>query len=100
MSSFAEHFAADRRLVILRLLAGAPGYQANEYLLHAALPNKGHSVSRDMIRTDLAWLAEQGLVSVKRPEDVAIATLTERGVDVGAGRAAVPGVKRPLPGDD
>jgi len=50
------------------------------------------------VRTDLAWLAEQGLLQTATTGDVTMATLLTRGVDVAAGRAVVPGVKRPLPG--
>ncbi len=101
MTSFAEHFAQDRRLTILKLLAQAPEYTANEYLLHSALPNYGHSVSRDRVRTDLAWLAEQELVRVDNgTASMQVAQLTSRGADVAAGRATVPGVKRPVPGDN
>ena len=89
--------AADRRLVILRLLHESGGYTANEYLIQAALDGFGHSVGRDLLRTELAWLAEQGLVTVQEVGGVQVATLTSRGDDVAEGRAVVPGVKRPEP---
>jgi hypothetical protein len=57
----------------------------------------GHTASLDQVRTDLAWLAEQGLVSSRTTADVTIATLTARGVDVATGRAVQPGVKKPMP---
>lgn len=95
---FAEHFAEDRRLVTLRILERAEGYRANEYLLQTALAGFGHSVSRDRVRTDLEWLREQGLVTLERAGSMTVGTLTERGADVAAGRASVPGVKRPAPG--
>lgn len=98
MTSFAEHFAEDRRLVALRILEKSPGYQANEFVIHAMLASHGHSVSRDLVRTDLAWLAEQGLVTLTRAGAMQIATLAERGADAAAGRTTVPGVKRPAPG--
>lgn len=99
--SFAEHLAEDRRLVHLRLLAEAPGYAANESLLHTALSRFGHHVSRDQVRGDLAWLAEQGLVtaeSIGPGIGLVVATITRRGLDAAHGRATVPGVKRPAPG--
>lgn len=99
MKPYAERYAEDRRLVLLKLLEESPGYAANEYLLHSTLAHYGHSVSRDLVRTDLAWLAEQGLVSVESViSSMQVATLTERGADVTNGRASVPGVKRPAPG--
>jgi len=96
--SFAHHLTEDRRLVILRLLAEAPGYSANESILHSAIQGFGHSVSRDMVRTDLAWLQEQELLTTEDLASIRVATLTQRGLDVSAARATVPGVKRPSPG--
>jgi len=98
MTSFAEHFTEDRRLAILLLLAAAPEYTANEFLLQSALANYGHSVPRDRVRTDLAWLAEQDLLVINTVGDLTVAKLSTRGNDVAAGRTTVPGVKRPAPG--
>lgn len=97
--NFAEQVAEDRRLVILRLLDQAPGCAANDSILHSGLDHVGHRCSRDQVKTDLAWLAEQGLVRVERldGDHIVIAALTDRGLDVQAGRATVPGVKRPSP---
>jgi hypothetical protein len=95
--NFAEQVAEDRRLVILRLLDQAPGCAANDSILHAGLDSVGHRCSRDQVKTDLAWLAEQGLIRVERLDGIVIAALTDRGLDVQAGRATVPGVKRPSP---
>lgn len=101
--SYAEHLAEDRRLVLLRLLEQIPGYTANASVLQSGIARIGHHVSRDQVRTDLAWLEEQGLVSLEHlaqlgTSGVTVATLSERGADAARGRAAVPGVKRPAPG--
>ena len=88
----------DLRLVVLRLLGEASGYRANESLLIALLENWGHVVSRDKVRAELAWLAEQGLVTVEEIGGVMIATLTDRGGDAARGAATIPGVRRPRPG--
>lgn len=99
--SFSELLSKDRRLVILRLLHGQPGYALNESVLQTGLEAFGHRVPRDQVRTDITWLAERGLV---KNETVAgrtlIATLTECGGDVATGRASNPGVKRPSPGSE
>jgi repressor of nif and glnA expression len=95
-ADFAAALAEDRRLVILRLL----DYQqtANDSVLQLVLERLGHNVSRDVVRTDLAWLHEQGLIRAEVVMDrVHVATITERGGDVARGRAVVPGVKRPTP---
>jgi len=97
MVKFADLVDADRRLVILRALEEDPGYDLNEYVLQSVLEALGHTVSRDRLRADLAWLEEQGLVTVDEVAGVKVAKLTGRGSDVAAGRAVVPGVKRPRP---
>lgn len=94
---YSARITEDRRLVILRLLAETPGYNCNTSILQSALEDFGHSVSRDVVHTDVAWLAEQGLVSIEAIATVDRVTLTNRGVDVAAGRAVVPGVRRPNP---
>lgn len=96
--NFQQTVTEDRRLSILLVLADSAGYSANQYLLQTAIGSiYGHSVSVDQTRTDLAWLQEQGLVTTTSTGDVMVATLTHRGVDAQAGRATVPGVKRPMP---
>lgn len=95
MTTFAAFLAEDRRLVILRVLAELPAYRTNSFLLTTLLAKFGHEPSADQVKGDLAWLQEQGLATVEVVESVHIATLTTRGADVAAGRAMVPGVKRP-----
>ena len=98
MTSFAETETADRRLVVLRVLQECPNYTSNEFVLAEALGRFGHQVGADRLRTDLAWLEEQGLLIAQKPSGIWVVTLTARGDDVSAGRATVPGVKRPRPG--
>jgi hypothetical protein len=98
MIPFENYQTEDRRLVLLRALSNAAQYRANAYLLRAYCDGVGHVVSAERLETDLAWLAEQSLVSIER-EPVIVATLTARGLDVATGRAKTPGVKRPMPGD-
>lgn len=95
--SFAEYQTADRRLVLLKGLQAAAQYRANAYLLRHFADSVGHVVSADRIAQDLAWLSEQGLITLDT-QPVVVATLTERGLDVATGRAVVPGVQRPAPG--
>lgn len=96
--TFQTAITEDRRLSLLLVLRETPGYSANAFLLRDAIDQiYGHSASIDQIRTDVAWLAEQGLVAARNTGEVQLATLTGRGADVALGRATVPGVKRPLP---
>lgn len=94
---FGELVTQDIRLVILRCLQEDPGYDLNESMLQSMLEALGHNVTRDRVRTELAWLQEQQLVTVRDVVGVQVATLTGRGSDVACGRATQPGVKRPRP---
>jgi hypothetical protein len=96
--SFAQFEQEDRRLVLLRMLAEDADYKINTSILQQGLELYGHSVSRDKLHTEVAWLAEQELVKFDQLNSVKVVTLTQRGLDVSQGRASVPGVKRPGPG--
>lgn len=96
MPSYQQHTTEDRRLSILLLLEASPGGSANELLLHQALPDFGHAASLDQVSADLAWLHEQGLVTLRDLHDLRVVSIVARGGDVAAGRAVVPGVKRPV----
>jgi hypothetical protein len=91
----AEHL----RITILRLLLEDAGYSCNESLLLDAVEPFGFEPSRDKLRVQLAWLYEQGLITLGGPEHCQVATLTARGEDAARGRATVPGIKRPRPGE-
>ena len=94
MSHFQEHL----RLTLLRALTGAPGYKANSSILHSVACEFGLDATRDQIKTELAWLAEQGLLKTADIGGLVVASLTDRGLDVAEGRAMAPGVQRPSPG--
>ncbi|MDH3999219.1 MAG: ArsR family transcriptional regulator [Desulfuromonadales bacterium] len=98
--SFNDIVSADQRLVILQALDNDPGYDLNESILQALLGQYGHKVSRDKVRTELRWLEEQGLVSIKLIFEIHVATLTGRGSDVAKGLAIVDGINRPRPRHD
>lgn len=95
--SFSHILKEDQRLVILRALEQDLGYSHNESIIHNVLAEFGHTCSRDCVRTHLAWLQEQGLLTIKDVAGYMVATITERGADVACGRAVVPGIKRPSP---
>ena len=97
---FADFQTSDRRLTILPALDNAAQYKANHFLLNRYCESMGHSVSIDATLTDLAWLAEQGLVTTEKVQGITVATLTHRGMDVSNARTEVPGVARPAPGQD
>ncbi|MCK9622974.1 MAG: ArsR family transcriptional regulator [Methylobacter sp.] len=97
MSSYPDLIIAHRRLAILSLLNAANAYTLHEVDLKKALSSRGQAASTDLLRADLQWLHEQGLVLAKQPDGIWLATLTARGGDVQQGLSTVPGVARPEP---
>jgi len=95
--SYSELIISDVRLVILRALAEDAGYSHNEIILRDILAMMGHRVSGDVLRAQLQWLSEQGLVKTGNAGNLIVATLTDKGEDVAFGVATCPGVKRPRP---
>lgn len=97
-ADFAAAHDGHIRLAVLRLLNDAPGYCANDSVLHQAAEALGLTCSRDQMRGHLAWLVEQRLVTTMQTgANLIVATLSERGADVAAGRSIVSGVQRPSP---
>lgn len=92
-----ERMREDARLLVLHYLREQTDYSANEYAIQAYLESLGHGYSADRVRSELAWLDEQGTLVVSG-ERIQVATLLLRGEDVAAGRAKVPGIARPRPG--
>jgi len=86
------------RITILRLLVERSDYTLNDSLLRDLVPQYGFRPSRDVLRTQLAWLEEQGLVSLECNNGCHVAQLSDRGEEVAKGYATCPGVKRPSPG--
>ena len=97
MGNFEQLISEDIRLVMLRCLEEVSDYSLNESVLLSALGAFGHHVSRDRVRTEMDWLAEQNLITIDMISDIRIAVLTARGADAACGRATVSGVKRPGP---
>lgn len=63
--SFKNHLLEDMRLVVLRTLSEMSSYRLNSSALHSFITRYGHSFSRDQLRTELHWLAEQGLIVIE-----------------------------------
>lgn len=99
MNNVQDIFTKNRRLAILRFLAEDQDYSLNTSVLQSALAAIGHGVSRDVVEADAAWLAEQGLATMERLDNLPVTVLriSARGMDVARGAASHPGVDRPLP---
>ncbi|AAC23152.1 predicted coding region HI1498.1 [Haemophilus influenzae Rd KW20] len=93
--SFKELITQDQRLVVLRVLSEA-GYDANESIINDGLDLYGHDISRDLVRTHLSWLEEQGLLTIERLKDgYMVASITQRWLrcstrSCGSGRRKTP----------
>lgn len=97
--NYSESVVADRRLLILKALREAHQYTAAARLLRVFLGSFGRAVSADLVESELAWLAEQGLVTVAPIAGETVATITQRGADAANGLTHIPGVRRPDPGE-
>lgn len=86
-----------RRLAILQLLQSDPDYSINDQLLQQLLAAQGHGVAIAVVRADLAWLEQLGLVSTDDLPGCTVALLRSEGVDVAIGVSVIPGVSRPRP---
>ncbi len=95
MSSYALHQRRHLRLSILTILAEAPAYRCNDSILRDSLQPFGFDPSRDQLRGEIAWLAEQGLIEVSDAGKLLVAKATAQGVDVAEGRSRHPDVQRP-----
>lgn len=89
MMNIAEREAQNlRRRAILALLFFAPGQALSVRALRTELENShGQVASMDRVRADLDWLTDVELIRYRDE----LATLTERGADVIAQRARMPG---------
>lgn len=95
---FAPAIDAYIRAAALRLLAELPEYRANDMAIADAVRAIGLGCTNDQLRGHLTWMEEQRLVTIVDVSGIKVATLTERGAEVAAGRAQVDGVQRPHPG--
>lgn len=94
---FAGLMSRHRRLVLLRGLASAPNYSANESILTGICDQWRVTSTRDQVRTDLGWLSDQGMVVNEIIGDYLISTLTQAGHDVAAGKRVHPDIEKPAP---
>lgn len=95
--SFADVVAADRRLIILRLLVENEG-AASESVIERGLLDIGErkGIDREVVKQLIRDLAEKDCVKTTLYRDkLLIADITTRGVAVAAGRITVDGIAKP-----
>lgn len=101
--SLTNVLAEDRRLVALRLLSEG-GFRASESVLRKGLDFFGHRISHELMRADLEFLREHGLLRIEALHppsggELWLAHLTDAGDEVARGVSVHPGVARRGPGD-
>lgn len=91
----------EARLLVLRMLLSAPGYQLHERVMRDVAADMGYHLSGDLFRSLVAWLGEMSLVSVRHIEGEilpgVVCRLLERGYDIATGAGTTPGVARARP---
>lgn len=90
-----DYMTPRRRLAMLCVLSCENNYQLPLRVLKEKVGTVGYAETMSRIRTDAAWLAEQGLINLAHD----VVTLTERGNETVSGLAVTPGVSRPGPGE-
>lgn len=96
MSDYTETLRRHRRLAILRHLEALPEYTSNASILQDVLAGVGLPSTRDQVRTEISWLAEQGLIRADG-EGFVVVTATARGAEIARGLAQHPDIQRPSP---
>jgi hypothetical protein len=100
--SMLQILAENRRLIVLRGLQEAIDYTLNEHSLGTVCRHYGNAAGKDILRGDLGFLEQHGLIKVERIDAESgklwIATLTTLGGEVARGRPWE-GVARRGPGD-
>ena len=97
-NAFGDVITSATRLKLLQLLAGAPGYSANNEVLQLGLASMGLRVSADQVRSELGWLEDQRTLKLVDIGLMVVAEITERGLDVSKGTSSIRGIDRPVPG--
>lgn len=93
--SYADHAAADCRLIVLKALSAETDHRLNEVLIQKVLESFGHTKSRDYVRTQLNRLAGLGAIRVSVAGSVMVAELLAPGLDHVERRALLDGVLKP-----
>ncbi|WP_040728239.1 hypothetical protein [Thiomicrorhabdus sp. Kp2] len=92
--SFKDHVIEHVRRLILEQLEQENDYAQNNVLIKQNLFMAGQALSTDKLLAELAWLEEQGLVTLDSFGGFTVAKLTHRGLDIATGASSMPGIAR------
>lgn len=83
----------DIRRSVLWMLAYDADYTLGADMLYAAFDLQRKSVTYDQLNNALMWLSEQALIKLDNVGAFAIATLTDRGLEIARGKSRAVGVR-------
>lgn len=85
-----------RRRVILEILASTPDGQSGELFIEPVLNSRRIRSDRDQVRTELAWLADQGLIAIEEVSGEMFGTILAGGRAIAEAKRVHPDIeKRP-----
>lgn len=87
----------QRRLAVLQLLQKEPGYRLNDAIICDLLTQLGQASPLSLVRTELAWLEQNGQLTTQELPGCTVAILLEAGAETALGASMVPGIARPRP---
>ena len=89
---------ADARRAILQALAMDAGYSLNHTILRSVVDRAtAITLDDDEVRKHLGWLEDRGAVTTEEVPPFTLAKLTDYGLSLARGHAAIDGVSRPSP---
>lgn len=96
---FRQAVDANLRLRMLTWLEMSGAMSMYAESLYNMLNDYKHNVAHEDVMRNLLWLKEQKLIEIEDIAGARLAKLTQRGLDVQAGRLRMAGVARPGPED-
>lgn len=83
----------DHRRSALWFLLYDSDYELSDTMLQQCFEMQRKSISSDQLKTQIAWLCEQGLTTVSNISGISSVALTDRGLEVAKGMVRAVGVR-------
>lgn len=94
MNNYGKFIEPRRRGVLLAILHQSAIQGASVPVLASVAQQAGYRAARETIETDLAVMADMGLLTLRDIGTVRMARIEPRGSDVATGQLALPGIER------
>lgn len=95
MTDMNQLILEQARLILLKALRDQTDERLNSDLMLPVLESFGIKKARELVHTELRWLADMGAVRLTEAGSVLVAALTERGAQHLDRVIVLEGVKRP-----